>query len=887
MNKRIFSALLCLFLLVSLCLPVYATTAEETEETFQTRVQIASAEDLLQFAENCRLDSYSVHMLVTLEADLDLTGCPFTGIPIFSGTFDGQGHSICGVDLQADGSVQGLFRYLTADALVQNLNVTGQIHPGGSRNQIGGIAGENAGTILGCNFSGTVSGCDAVGGIAGSNTVTGVIENCRTEGEIQADHFGGGIVGENAGVIRSCTNQAQINVTPAQNTVEIADITLETLTNTEAVNTATDMGGITGISSGVIRDCDNLGDVGYPLMGYNIGGIAGTQSGYITGCTNRGQIQGRKEVGGIVGQMEPASVIEYTEDTLQILKGQLNTLSGLVNKASGNAQANAGQIGSQINKIQKQTDKAKDALESLIPEQGSNQLPDVDTILAAQNTLTKSIDSMGKSLRGIMSATQSTISGLTRDLNAVSSQIGAMGRTLNGASDNLGGTITDVSDQDTEDQLTGKVENCYNFGSVLADLNAGGIAGAMAPENDMDILQDWEILGEESMNFSSELRAVVLSCENYGSICGKKQNVGGIAGWQSMGLVKASTNTGTVDGAAADYVGGISGLSTGFLRKNNAKCQLSGSTYVGGIAGSATIVSDSLSQVKILEGKERLGGILGYAEDTDAENPIANNHYLVIDRDPGAIDGISYQDLAQPVELESFLAMEDLPQVFQAVTIRFVFEDADTREISLVPGQSLALSQIPAVPEKANCSGQWEGLADAQLTNILFDMTFETVYTSYRTTIESTQLLADGMPLALAEGSFSSQAVLEVTDATQLPALGEKQQLLAAWSIRLNQQADTLRIHLPEGFTAETGTLLVCGASGNWEEISFTQTGSYGVFPIDETQLEIALVAEAKTLYTLYWIAGAVLLLLVLALLIFRIRKNRKSAKVDISTETP
>ena len=353
-----------------------------------------------------------------------------------------------------------------------------------------------------------------------------------------------------------------------------------------------------------------------------------------------------------------------------------------------------------------------------------------------------------------------------------------------------------------------------------------------------------------------------------------------------MGLVKTSTNTGTVDGATADYVGGISGLSTGFLRKNNAKCQLSGSTYVGGIAGSATIVSDSLSQVKILEAQERLGGILGYAEDTDAENPIANNLYLVIDRDPGAIDGISYLDLAQPVDLETFLAMENLPQVFRSVTIRFVFEDTDTREISLIPGQSLALSQIPAVPEKANCSGQWAGLADAHLTNILFDMTFEPVYTSYRSTIESTQLLAEGMPLALAEGSFSSQATLDVTDAAQHPALNEKQQLMAAWSIRLNQQADTLRIHLPEGFDAEIGKLLVCDASGNWKDVSFTQNGSYGVFSTDETQLEIALVAEAKTQDTLYWIAGAVLLLSVLALLIFRIRKNRKSAKVDISTET-
>ena len=154
--------------------------------------------------------------------------------------------------------------------------------------------------------------------------------------------------GENAGVIRSCVNNAAVNAAAGQNAVELEDITMETLTGAEASNTVTDIGGIAGFSSGVIRSCENHGQIGYRHMGYNIGGIAGTQSGTVIDCENSGNVQGRKEVGGIVGQMEPSAVITYSKDTLQILQEQLGELSVLADKAAGNAQTNAGKVGGQI-----------------------------------------------------------------------------------------------------------------------------------------------------------------------------------------------------------------------------------------------------------------------------------------------------------------------------------------------------------------------------------------------------------------------------------------------------------------------------------------------------------------------------------------------------------
>lgn len=841
MRKSILSILLLFLLAVCLAVPSFA---EETPE--QTReLHITTTEEFLSFGESCRLDAYSRNLTVYLETDIDLTGTGFQGIPIFCGSFLGQDHSISGLCLTIEGSCLGLFRHLTQDALVQDLTLSGQLHPGGSRSQIGALAGRNEGTIRNCVFSGSISGGDELGGIAGTNEVTGIIENCRTEGNIHGDHFVGGIAGTNRGVIRGCTNHSRINTTPQQNSIEISDITMDTLTNTEAVNTVTDIGGIAGISSGVIRQCRNLAAVGYRHMGYNIGGIAGTHSGYLTDCENHGSIQGRKEVGGIVGQAEPTSLIEYAEDTLQILQGQLDTMSGMVSQAASNAQTNASQLQSQISVLKDQAATAREAVDILLPSLEDPSLPDTDTILAAQNALSDSLGSMPGTLRGITAATKSTANSLARDMNALSGQINAMGATIRGASETLGGTITDVSDLDTAELLTGKTENCTNFGSVLGDLNVGGIAGAMSVETDLDVVEDWLQSGETSMNFEAELRAVVLSCTNSGTVTGKKQNVGGITGWQSLGLVKLCTNTGTVDGTGADYVGGISGLSTGFLRSNGAKCHIYGKTSVGGIAGSGTVVTDSLAQVRLGEGQEKLGAILGTAEDplSSVEDPLRDNYYLWVDRDPGGIDGVSYSGLAQPLSPDT--ERDTLPSLFRNVSIRFLFADGTTRDVTLPAGGTLSPSQIPPVPEKEGFLGSWDGLDQAQLTDITFDMTFAAAYSPRLTAIESLQTGRNGLPMALAEGSFTDAATLSAIPAGAVRALPENHTLLDARTLQLSEPATALRLLVPENADSSRLCLYLLEENGTAQALPFTLDGSYLVFDAHRQEMTLLLAEQA------------------------------------------
>ena len=103
-----------------------------------------------------------------------------------------------------------------------------------------------------------------------------------------------------------------------------------------------------------------------------------------------------------------------------------------------------------------------------------------------------------------------------------------------------------------------------------------------------------------------------------------KQYAGGIVGNMAVGAVFNGMNTGSIDALKANYVGGISGLSTGYLRANYAKCTVQSETYIGGIAGSGNVVTDCLSLTQIT-GAEQLGAILGKLPQ---DGQITGNHAL-------------------------------------------------------------------------------------------------------------------------------------------------------------------------------------------------------------------------------------------------------------------
>ena len=219
--RRLAAGFTAMTLLVSLALPAFAEDAEPLPEE-KPAVHITTVDELLQLTRDCSLDTYSTHRTVLLDADLDLVGQGFAGIPIFNGTFDGQGHTISNLNLVQDGSVVGFFRYLESDAMVQNLTLQGRVMPEGSRRTVGSVAGSNAGTVKNCSFVGVSSGVSMVGGIVGQNLSGGAVDGCTATGSVYGAHFVGGIAGDNHGVIANCVNKASVNTKVEQNEIDIA-----------------------------------------------------------------------------------------------------------------------------------------------------------------------------------------------------------------------------------------------------------------------------------------------------------------------------------------------------------------------------------------------------------------------------------------------------------------------------------------------------------------------------------------------------------------------------------------------------------------------------------------------------------------------------------------
>lgn len=192
---------------------------------------IRSREDFLDFAQNCTRDTWSQGLTVSLDADIDLSGSGFTAIPIFQGTFLGNGHTIQGFSLTQKGSRMGLFRTLTETAVVEGLTVEGAVAPGGTAGQVGLLAGENYGAVRGCTANGAATGVQDVGGLVGLNGESGTLTDCVSTAAVSGATNTGGIAGQNLGSLQNCANSGEINTAADQ-------------------DPPTSVGGIAGLSRG-------------------------------------------------------------------------------------------------------------------------------------------------------------------------------------------------------------------------------------------------------------------------------------------------------------------------------------------------------------------------------------------------------------------------------------------------------------------------------------------------------------------------------------------------------------------------------------------------------------------------------------------------------------
>ena len=883
MKRKGFCLLMALTLLASLMLPAFAEEAEEAEPQYK-EITLSTPEDVQKLAKLCRLDSASRNLKVTLEKDISLSGYPDLEIPTFGGVFDGCGHRITDLNISAKGSARGLFRYLQEGGVVQNLEVSARVLPQGSATQAGGLVGVNSGTIDSVRFSGTLAGTDRLGGIAGTNTVSGKIKNCMVEGYIRGEQILGGIVGENQGVVYNCVNRAEVNTGVPNEELKLDDITVPRLTSEETLRSGSDIGGVAGSSSGVIRLCRNEGNVGYPHTGYNVGGVAGSQNGFMADCVNYGDVYARKEGGGVLGQMEPNHMLEFSEDTLQKLQKELRATNGILSQTSSDASAANSSVQSSLVHVQNNMGDFLSAINYLLETVRSNTsitLPDTvegdipipDLEISNQDQVWAAAGLVGECLTDVVNSVSNTTDIATNeggvvlaDLQALANQLNRVVNVMSGREEDAS-TVEDVSGQNVQEDSPGKIRSCINYGTVNADINSGGIVGALSWENDLDPEDDLKVQGDVSLNFAYKTRALVYQCMNRGTVQAKKQACGGVAGRSSLGAIIECEGYGLVKAEDASWVGGIVGKSEAEVRGCWAKCSVTGGNLCGGVAGEAAELNGCRALVTVENGGEYTGAIAGkLSQDGTAERNV------FVDSDTLAgIDGISYSGQAEPLNYRAFLELDGVPDAFRKMILTFVAED---RVITRRVDYDKTLKDIPEVPEKPGYSGAWE---DFNAAHIRADQTVYAAYSELQASADSGE--SGGLPVVLAEGSFrdADQVTAEPLE-TDLPDTAT-----AGWRITVPEDgAGAHVIHLRKPETDRHYQVLLDTGSG-WQTVDAREDGSYLVFSARGNDFRAAMepVSDNGSL----WIAGAVgagALVLLVGVLVYRRKKQKKTASKPV-----
>jgi hypothetical protein len=253
-----------------------------------------------------RLYDYDKHFLMI--ADVDMSGTTFTTALIapdtsstsgfqgtaFTGTFNGAGHRITGLAIDATSSpigYLGLFGSLGAcghirGVRMENCSITGST----TMLYTGSLVGvSTGGTIEECSSSGTVTGGQYTGGLAGYNN-PGWITKCSSSANVTGEMYDGGLAGgNNGGTIALCYATGNVAGTfyaggLVGNSSGPNSNNYGYITDSYARGAVTSGGGLVGMANtyGNIFRCYSTGAVSGPA--YSGGLIGNGNGGIVTGC---------------------------------------------------------------------------------------------------------------------------------------------------------------------------------------------------------------------------------------------------------------------------------------------------------------------------------------------------------------------------------------------------------------------------------------------------------------------------------------------------------------------------------------------------------------------------------------------------------------------------
>ncbi len=596
------------------------------------------------------------------------------------------------------GSIEGYYKYKPYDGTYSlKINVLNCLNTGkviSSGDYIGGIVGygNNMGSFKGCDNRGDITGINWVGGFVGKTDAIVYANGFSNESSITGYAYIGGVAGESGG-INGASNVGNV-------------ITIGS--RLEDGIKVSNVGGVVGFCKGSIENCSNLKEIKSTSGGSNVGGVAGavecntstkinenfntcnissngentggifgmvyagepskgTYEVELIGLDNKGNVNGTKNVGGVVGKIEgfykykqydgtyslkinvsnssnvgkitalgdyAGGIIGYSGNMGSFKRcfneGDItgvNWVGGIVGRTNATVYANGFSNESSITGyayvggIAGECGGVSDALNDGNVITLGSRLEDgvkVSNVGGIVGLCRGSIENCNNLKEVKSTSGGSCVGGVAGTLECdTSAKIDGNSNTGNVSSngESTGGVFGKVYASEPYERGTYEIElvGMNNSGSVNGTKNVGGIAGT---------IEGYYKYKQYDGTYS--LKISLSNCINIGKVISSGDYSGGIVGYgDNMGSFKECSNGGDLTGK--NWVGGFVGrtdamvYAVGFANKNT----VIGYAYVGGIAGECGGVSDASNDGNVITLGSRLedgvkvsnvGGVVGFCK---------------------------------------------------------------------------------------------------------------------------------------------------------------------------------------------------------------------------------------------------------------------------------
>ena len=543
----------------------------------------------------------------------------------FTGTFDGRGNRIIGLNVNSENGNAGIFDTIGTNGekvgTVKDVNIYSGNFTGNKN--AGAVAGVNKGRIEGIvTFGNTVTAENNAGGIAGINNGKGTFDEkgrLTGNGVYDVESIGSVIAEKNTAVVGGLvgTNEGSLGNSYSDSAVTV----------TTGVTISNGLGGVVGNNTGDVQFVDSLGVTNGGATGSsNVGGLIGRNEGNMYSGYNESIVSGKDYVGGIIGTNSQGNTVTNVVNATRVTGDETNGkyVGGLIGLNSGNVTngRNNGEItGNQYVGGLVGRNDANSTLADLVNDSsaaitGENFVGGIagtnaGTITAdEQETLVNRGDITGQNyVGGVAGENVGTIEYVKNDVTLHVADENKDAEYFGGVA-GINGRVDDLTTTMNE-EAEGTITNATNRGDVIAE-NAnyvGGIVGwntkkgvltGMGNSNEGRVEGNTYVGGVAGLNDAAITGTTekMVGITNSGVVIAHGGGAGGIFGVNTGDIEYAHiSNTGVVSGTtpkgdAPAGTGGLIGVNNGDIRystlTNELSGQVMGTQNVGGLIGINT-----------------------------------------------------------------------------------------------------------------------------------------------------------------------------------------------------------------------------------------------------------------------------------------------------------